>query len=347
VCYHPKVVNPTDKFRKTFARYAWLVLGYNVAVILWGAVVRATGSGAGCGDHWPLCGGNLIPRVQKLATLIEFSHRASSGVDVLLVAVLVYFAFRRFERGQLVRRLAAAAGFFTITEGLVGAALVLFGEVGGRVSVGRVLILSLHLVNTFFLLASIALVAWVAGKTGHAEKVSELSEPGRGTPERKIAIYMAYGAGLAGMLVIAITGTLTALADTLFPARSLAQGFSWDFSNASSPIVRLRIIHPVVAILLGSLLMALAVYALSTAQSAAVKRLARWLLGLVALQFMFGLINVISLTPLWMQLLHLLTADLIWITLVLLSSEVSGLANASCPVHNCETAPSLAEAAGR
>ncbi len=339
-------MNPTGKFPKTFARYAWIVLGYNVAVILWGAVVRSTGSGAGCGDHWPLCGGNLIPRIQKLATLIEFSHRASSGVDVLLVAGLVYLAFRRFERGELVRRLAAAAGFFTITEGLVGAALVLFGEVGDRVSMGRVVILSLHLVNTFLLLASIALVAWAAGKMRHSGLLREPSESEGGMPERKTAIYFAYGAGLAGMLVIAITGTLTALADTLFPARSLAQGFSWDFSNAPSPIVRLRIIHPVMAVLLGSLLVALAVYALSTATSAASKRLAGWLLGLVALQFMFGLINVLSLTPLWMQLLHLLTADLIWITLVLLSAEVFGLANAYPSLHEGEQAPSLAEAAG-
>src|SRR5690348_950494 len=164
-----------------FAAYAWMVLGYNILVILWGAVVRATGSGAGCGDHWPLCQGVVIPHADQIATLIEFSHRATSGIDVLLVIGLCWMAFRRFGRGHAVRRYAAATAFFTLTEGLVGAALVLFGEVGNVISTVRVVVLSTHLVNTFMLLASLALTAWAAssGVSGNSQARSEERRVGK------------------------------------------------------------------------------------------------------------------------------------------------------------------------
>ena len=341
-------MNPTseDRGNTRFARFAWLVLAYNLLVILWGAVVRATGSGAGCGDHWPLCEGRVIPHAREIATLIEFSHRASSGIDVLLVIGLVYLAFQRFGRGHPVRRYAAATGFFTLTEGLVGAALVLFGEVGKNVSVGRVAILSVHLVNTFLLLASLALTAWAAGEPGSLQAGRESSDLGAVKLPRSSKLLLAYGAGLVGMLTIAISGTIAALADTIFPARSLAQGLRWDFASATSPIVHLRILHPVIATVLGGFLMGLAVHALSTPNPAAAKRLARWLLSLIVLQFCFGVVNILLLAPLWMQVLHLLTADLVWITLVLLSSEVLGSRRARLPVREPDLAP-LAEAAGR
>ena len=84
--------------RSGFAAYAWAVLGFNLLVILWGAFVRATGSGAGCGSHWPLCNGEVLPRAPALATLIEFSHRLTSGVALLLVIGLVVGAWRGFPR---------------------------------------------------------------------------------------------------------------------------------------------------------------------------------------------------------------------------------------------------------
>jgi len=316
------VMAPTggNQGHRRFARYAWMVLGYNILVILWGAVVRATGSGAGCGEHWPLCQGVVVPHAVQIATLIEFSHRASSGVDVLLVIGLVWLAFRRFSRGHAVRRYAAASGFFTLTEGLVGAALVLFGEVGKNVSTGRVVVLSVHLVNTFLLLASLSLTAWVASRQLSADSHKAAPHP----PARSKGLYIAYAAGLLGAIVIAITGTIAALADTLFPARSLAESFRWDFSGATAPILHLRIIHPVIAILVGAYLLVLAVMTLNSPGPAAAKRMARRLLGLVLLQFCFGAVNIALLTPVYMQVLHLLAADLIWIVLVLLTAEALG-----------------------
>lgn len=302
-----------------FAAYAWMVLGYNILVILWGAVVRATGSGAGCGDHWPLCQGVVIPHAAQIATLIEFSHRATSGIDVLLVVGLVWMAFRRFGRGHAVRRYAAATAFFTLTEGLAGAALVLLGDVGNVVSTGRVVVLSVHLVNTFMLLASLALTAWAAGNKVSVESRERMPRP---APTR--SFYLMFGAGLLGAIVIAITGTIAALADTLYPARSLAAAFQWDFSGAAAPILHLRIIHPMVAVLVGGYLLIVAALTLSSPGPAAAKRMARRLAGLVVLQFCFGAANIVMLTPVSMQLAHLLVADLIWIVLVLLTAESLG-----------------------
>ncbi len=331
MCYHGLFMRESSKNAGTrrFAAYAWFVLAYNVGVILWGTVVRATGSGAGCGDHWPLCGGQVIPHAAQIATLIEFAHRASSGIAVALVLVLAYFAFRRFAAKHPSRRYAAAAVFFTFTEGLLGAALVLFGDVGNNASASRVFILSLHLVNTFLLLASLALTAKSAGSgqqasagDGAVRGVNPWRAPTRG-------IYMAYVAGLLGALAIAVTGTIAALGDTLFHATSFAQGFEWDLSPTASPLLRLRIIHPVVAVLIGTYLIALAVHALSTPTPRTAKRMAASLLVLIVIQFGFGTLNVLLLAPLWMQVLHLLTADLIWITLVLLSAAMLGRVHVS------------------
>jgi heme A synthase len=300
-----------------FAAYAWMVLGYNVLVILWGAVVRATGSGAGCGEHWPLCQGVVIPHAEQIATLIEFSHRATSGIDVLLVVGLVWMAFRRFGRGHAVRKYASASGFLTLTEGLVGAALVLFGQVGNVVSTGRVVILSVHLVNTFMLLAALALTAWAASRQLSADAQQLPPHP----PAPGKGLNVAYGLALLGAIAISITGAIAALADTLYPARSLAGAFRWDFSGTAAPILHLRIIHPVIAVLVGGYLLVVAVMTLSSPAPTATKRMARRLVGLVLLQFCFGAANVVLLTPVYMQILHLLVADLIWIVLVLLTAE--------------------------
>ncbi len=317
--------DPRHQGSRRFAAYAWSVLGFDVLVILWGTVVRATGSGNGCGDHWPLCDGQVIPHAAQIATIIEFAHRLSSAFAFVLVAVLAYWAFRRFAAGDATRWYAGAALFFTLTEGLIGAVLVLFGDVGNNISASRVCILSLHLTNTFLLLASLALAARSAGSVGpmgEAWRASPRQDPP--DPTRRefppTGLIAACAAALAGTLGLAVTGTIAALADAVFHPASLLQGLQWDFSPTSSPILRLRLIHPVIAVFVGTFLMAFAVYVLSTHAPASAKRMAGYLLGLVVLQFCFGGLNVVLLAPVWMQALHLLTADLIWITLVLLSA---------------------------
>src|ERR1700682_1211964 len=182
---------------KPFARYAAAVLAYNLAVVLWGAYVRATGSGAGCGNHWPLCSGEVVPQTPALATLIEFTHRATSGIDVVLVAVLVVWAFRAFPRRHPARLGAALSGLFLVSEALIGAMLVKLEHVAHNASVGRAYSLSAHQTNTLTLLACLTpTVLWGLGG-------------GRLRPRGRPVWPVAVGLGL---LMLAVTsGAITAL----------------------------------------------------------------------------------------------------------------------------------------
>ncbi|MGH8637336.1 MAG: COX15/CtaA family protein, partial [Burkholderiales bacterium] len=85
------------------ARFAWSVLLYTVGVIAWGAYVRATGSGAGCGAHWPLCNGVVLPRSPTIATIIELSHRVTSGIALVAVLALLVWVFRACRPGHPAR----------------------------------------------------------------------------------------------------------------------------------------------------------------------------------------------------------------------------------------------------
>lgn len=332
----------------SFARYAWFVLAYNLLVILWGSVVRATGSGAGCGEHWPLCQGVVIPHGAKIATLIEFAHRASSGVAVVLVIGLVYLAFRSFAAGHSARRYALAALCFTLTEGLIGAGLVLFGWTGNNASPARFVVLTIHLANTFMLLAALALTARSATSTRLPEAAAV--EPSR--TEGRLALEptatsrrrLIYGLALSGALALAITGTVAALADTLFPSASLAQGLSRDFSGTSGYLLRLRVIHPILAVIVGVFLLALAASTWNGADLRPARRAAGWLFGLVILQSLLGLINLLLLAPVAAQVLHLLVADLVWIALVLLAADVLG-SRAPAQVQSSEAPAPLTPAA--
>lgn len=284
-----------------FARYAWGVLAYNVAVVLWGAFVRATGSGAGCGNHWPLCNGEITPHSPTLNTLIEFTHRASSGVDLALVALLVLWAFRAFPKHHPARLGAALSGIFLITEALIGAALVLLEHVAKNASTNRAYSLSTHLINTLTLLACLTLTAWW----------------GAGRPGIRVRGRQGWLAGISVAVVVlmGVSGAIAALGDTLFPASSLEAGFAQDFSPAANIFLRLRILHPMIA---GGAAAWLLFYAITVAGTPQARKLA-WTLGvLVGAQIAAGILNLVLLAPVWMQMVHLLLADALWIALVLL-----------------------------
>jgi heme A synthase len=283
-----------------FARFAWSVLAYNIAVILWGALVRATGSGAGCGGHWPLCNGDVLPSVSEIATVIEFTHRIMSGAALVLVALLFVWARRTFPPGHPARRWAAWSLVFILTEALLGASLVLLGHVARNESVGRVYSLGLHLVNTFLLLASLALAARSATR-----KIQPFS--------------LAMSGPLIALVLVAIAGAITALGDTLFPAHSLAEGVRSDFSSTASFLIRLRIIHPFLALAAGVVIALLAIPAWKARRAP----LAAWLLALFAAQIAAGAASILLQAPLPLQLVHLLIADLLWITLVLFTAEAA------------------------
>lgn len=301
--------------QKRFVRFAWLVLALNVGVILWGAVVRATGSGAGCGEHWPLCNGQVIPPAPQVKTLIEYGHRLTSGVALLCVAGLVFLAWRAFPAGHVVRRAAVFSLIFELTEGLIGAGLVLLGHVGTNASIQRGYSLGLHLSNTLLLLGALALTAWYARP--------ERADATRFRLPRSRRLRFILATAALGILLIGITGAIAALGDTLFTAGSLAEGMRQDADPGSHPFVRLRILHPIFACILGVYILTLSGYALSSASATdMVKRLGLGLLGITVLQLCLGAVNLLLLAPVPVQLMHLLLADLLWITFVLFSSEL-------------------------
>lgn len=296
-----------------FAKFAWFVLIWNVITALWGAFVRATGSGAGCGSHWPLCNGQVVPQAEQVATLVEFSHRIMSGLAMIGVLVLLIWAFRAYPKGHPVRFGAVASAVFIILEALVGAALVLFGWVVDDASKERALVVSIHLTNTFLLLASLAVVAWWASN------------------KRPIALqahrWLVWGlrVGLLAVLLIGVSGAITALGDTLFPVNSVAEGLQQDFDKTASFLVRLRLWHPVLSILTGVYLLFLARLINSEHADPTVTRLSRLLAIFVVVQLAAGFVNVMLLAPVWMQVIHLLLADLVWLSLVLLSASVAAV----------------------
>lgn len=294
---------------KRFSTYAWGVLAFNVGVILWGAYVRATGSGAGCGNRWPLCDGVVVPRSPQVATLIEFSHRASSGLALLLVIGLFVWAFRAYPEGHPVRRGAAFSLVLIITEALLGAGLVLFGLVAENSSLTRAFATAIHLVNTFLLLGALTLTAWWAWG-GPAVRFK-----GQGVR------LWAFGLGCVFLLALGMTGAVTALGDTLFPPASLAEGLRQDLDPAANFMIRLRVIHPLVAVGTAFYLILIAGLPEVVGDHPDSERIARVLVGLFVVQLIAGVMNVVLLAPVWMQMLHLLLADLAWIALVLLAAS--------------------------
>jgi len=296
--------------RGKFAFFAWFALAFNIGVILWGAYVRATGSGAGCGDHWPLCNGVVVPQAPQLATIIEFTHRVTSGLALIFVVGLLGFAIRTFPRRHPVRLFATLSFLFTMSEALIGAGLVLLGHVATNQSVYRGYSLTLHLTNTLLLLAVLLLTAWFATN----------DVPRRGFPQ---PVKLRLSLGVVAMLLIGMSGVIAALGDTLFAASSLAEGMRQDLSPSAHIFVRLRIWHPVLAALLGCYFVFLGIAAqLSPRTTAIARRLGIAAIALTLVQWSLGVVNLILMAPVWMQLVHLLFADLLWLCLVLFSAEL-------------------------
>lgn len=293
-----------------FAKYAWGVLAYNFAVIAWGAFVRATGSGAGCGNHWPTCNGVLLPHSPQVATMIEFSHRLTAALSTFLVIGLAVWAFRALPKRHAGRRAAVLAVVFTFIEALIGAGLVLFEKVAKDQSFARVVYLSIHLINTFLLVGAIALAAWWASGAPRIQW--------RGpNPWRLPALI-----GLAATLVLGVSGAVTALGDTLYPSASFLDGIRSDFAPTAHALIRFRVYHPLFAMLVGAYLAAFAVAALLKNKSSLVQPIAASLLGLVLMQWALGGLDAILLAPVWMQLIHLVLADVLWIAALLLSAAL-------------------------
>ena len=306
---------------RRYAYFAWGVLGYSILVILWGALVRATGSGAGCGSHWPLCNGVVVPRAPQVETIVEFAHRLTSGLSVALIAVLIIWGWRLSRPGAQIRKTLVASGVFIILEALIGAWLVLAGLTAQNDSVGRAVSVALHLINTFLLLASLAFTAWWASG---------------GAPVRLRGqgwLLAGWLLALLAVVIVGMTGTVTALGDTLFPSASLTEGFRADFSPTAHLLTRTRVLHPVIAV-------GAAVFAVLLSRLVAAKRpdprTQRWasvVTALVLVQVMAGALNVALLAPVWMQLVHLTLAVSVWLSVVLLGASAFAIPSEQVATH--------------
>jgi cytochrome c oxidase assembly protein subunit 15 len=293
-------------------RFAWAVLAYFTAVILWGALVRATGAGAGCGNHWPLCNGTVLQHSASTNTMIEFTHRITSGISFFSAVGLLVWTFLGTIRGHLARYAAAFTVFFTLLEAILGALLVKLGLTAQSHSPLRPWYLALHLTNTLLLLAALTLTAHLLSRR-------------QGYLRNTIRLVAPFGTivGILVVLVVGVTGSLAALGDTLFPATSLGAALAEDFSATSGWLVRWRWTHPTIAFIASIFLIWILVRAAQRTTHWDNRSLSALVLVLLALQYVLGVFDVLLLAPLWLQIAHLLGADVLWSALVVLTARLT------------------------
>ena len=297
-----------------FAKYSWFVLAFNIVVILWGVFLRASKSGDGCGQHWLTCQGEVIPSAPELKTIIEFSHRVTTSLAGVLVIILLVWAFARWYSGkndENRRTLKAAVGslVFIVIEGILGAGLVLTGNTAENLTPERPFWMAAHLINTFILLAFLTLTARYAGGGKPLKFKVE--------PKYQAALIV----GVVAIFVVGISGSIAALSSMIFPSGTIAEGLAKDFSPTSNMLLRLRLLHPITAILTSVFLIFLTGWlAKERGDDRKVSRWSNVLSILVLAQIGFGSLTLLMLAPILLQLGHLLFADAIWISYVLFAA---------------------------
>ena len=297
------------------AKYAWFVVAFNILVILWGVFLRSSKSGDGCGRYWLTCNGEVLPSAPQLKTIIEFSHRMMTTADGVLMIILFGWAFWAWHRNRGIQTkstliASAISIFFVATEAAVGAGLVLTGNTAETLTDERPFWMAGHLINTFILLGSLVLTARYA--SGGRQLNLKI--------EKKYLGALLIGA--AAIFLVGISGSIAALSHMIFPSGTLAEGMAMDFSPTSHLLLRLRLLHPITAILTSVFLIFLTGW---LAKECGNKRhVTRWsniLSVLVLAQIAFGSATLLMLAPIVMQLGHLLLADAIWISYVLVAAN--------------------------
>jgi len=298
--------------RARYARFARLLVGYTLGVILFGAGVRITDSGAGCGQHWPTCNGEVLHLPRSVATAIELTHRLTSGLSLLAVLALLLGAFRLYPRGHAVRASAVFSFVMIVVEALIGMVIVLMRWVVHDASFGRILALPLHLVSTALLTAALTWCAYFAS----VPRATSLALP-------RAARTLLALAGL-GVLLVSATGAVTALGDTVFPvhASGFAARLQEDQGLNAHILQRMRSIHPFVAVLVAAFVAYAAMLLPSYRSSPDVRRASTALVVSIVLQLCAGVLNIWLSAPGPLQVVHLLLANLVWISLILLAASL-------------------------
>ncbi|MEI9954608.1 MAG: COX15/CtaA family protein [Pseudomonadota bacterium] len=298
--------------RRRFARFARALIGYTLAVILFGAGVRITDSGAGCGQHWPTCNGEVLHLPKSLHTLIELTHRLTSGLSMLAILGLLIGAFRLYPRGHVVRASAVFSFVMILIEALIGMLIVLMRWVVHDASFGRIFALPLHLVSTALLTAALTWCAYFASVPD--------AKP---SPLPRAARTLILLAGL-GILLVSATGAVTALGDTVYPvhASGLAARLQEDQGLNAHILQRMRGIHPFLAVGVAAFVAYAAALLPGYRPSQGARRASIALAGCVVLQVCAGVVNIWLSAPGPLQVVHLLLANFVWISLILLAAAM-------------------------
>lgn len=301
-----------------FTRAAAATLVYTLFVILFGAVVRITGSGAGCGQHWPTCHGEIAHLPKTLETAIEFTHRVTSGLSLLAVVALVVLAIRAFPAGHPARRATYFALAMMVVEALIGARLVLLGLVGANASVDRAVIMPAHLVSTYTLSAALVLALWYGRPPPQVPKIGAI--PRAPAPHTRLSLALT----ALALVVVSAAGAITALGDTLYPpvAGDVSGRVAEDHGDAATFLQRLRVVHPVLAVLASLWLFRLATFLKARFDARSVRRCAAAVMLFTGVQLAAGTLNVLLSAPGWLQVVHLALALGVWLSFVLLAAEV-------------------------
>ena len=280
--------------------YTKLGIVLSILSILAGAFVRATGSGDGCGSTWPTCKGKIIPQLSDTSEVIEFSHRSVSGI-LLIVTLIIFIKSRNMSKGSIVRTTVNFLTFFVLFEAAIGAVIVLYEWVGLNSSLPRIIAVPIHLVNTFGLLACYAILYKVL--LNNFKNIKQLWD------RRFVLIAFLF-------LLSGATGSITALADVLFPSASFYEGLMEDFDRTSEVLTRLRILHPMVAT---GLSVALIIESRKIQKDYKID--VKFFQILVFIAVILGVLNVLSNILLLLSILHLAIADLLWITYIYVSMD--------------------------
>ena len=284
----------------TINQLSFFGLIVSILSIIAGAIVRATGSGDGCGASWPTCNGEIIPKLETSAELIEFSHRFISGF-LLIITLIIFIKSFKDKVPVLQKRIIWLLTFFVLLEALIGAVIVIYEWVGLNSSSPRIIAVPLHLLNTFGLLGTYTLLFHLTKNKKNS--LNNFFDRG-------------FKIGLCLFLLSGATGSIAALADVIFPSESFIAGLAADFDSNSELLTRLRILHPIVAT-------ALSIYLYSEANrlQKEYRILTKNIKVLVFLGVLLGLLNVVSNIILPLSILHLLIADLLWVVYVDKSAE--------------------------
>lgn len=289
---------------RRFTNFAWGVLIYNLLVVGWGVFVRVSRSGDGCGSHWPLCDGESTPLMGDFGRMVELSHRLSTTLCGVLAIVLVVWAMRAFAPGHGARRGAALVLALTLFEGLIGAVLVKFQLVTDNPSASRAMVMSIHVISTYFLIGAITYTALCGAGF---EKPSL---------KRQGSVLTLLAVGFASIMFLGVSGAISALGHQLHPVGNVLNA---AMSPATNWMVRVQPLHPLLGVTVGVYLLLLGGLISHLRPSPWVNKAARWVVGLYAFQMAVGALNIVLKAPMPMQMFHLVMADVNFASLVTLA----------------------------